>query len=330
MSAQIIPFSMDALPAHIFNQFEMSDDLSRGVSAGGFPSISIKGKEFAIVRDGNRVPVTKRNEEGEEEVARYIDVVIVRANPNVSKVFYEGSFTEGSDAKPSCYSNDGHAPAADAEDPQCKSCSVCPHNQWGSRITENGGKAKACADSRRLALSAIGTIKDPMLLRVPAASLKELAEYNKLLQMKGVPYPSVVTRIGFQKGVAYPALVFKPIGFLDAVSAQEVVDVRDTDLVQQIVGTQAAPARSAPVEVDQTPAIKVAPKPIVKPKIKAAPVVEVEEDEDAPAPAPVAAKPKAKPVITVESDDGESSKKDDKLASAFQTLLSGGDFDDED
>eukprot|EP00729_Bicosta_minor_P019763 gene19763-31784_t len=68
-----------------------------------------------------------------------------------SKVFYNSGFVEGSVAKPTCYSNDGIAPASDAEEPQSKKCNVCPHNQWGSRITENGGKAMRFVEEEELA-----------------------------------------------------------------------------------------------------------------------------------------------------------------------------------
>lgn len=317
MSAQIIPFTAGALPAHLLNQFELTDDLSRGVSAGGFPTISILGKEFAVVRGGVRTPITRMNGDGEEEVARYIDVVILRANPEISKVFYEGSYSEGSDAKPTCYSPDGTTPAEDAAAPQAKTCAVCPHNQWGSRITESGGKAKACADSRRLAVSALTAVKDPMLLRVPGSSLKELDKFNKVLEAQSTPYPAVLTRIGFQSGVPYPSLTFKPVAFIDATSAQQVLETRDTPLVHQIIGVQAAPAPATDSVLGHTrvPSAKVA---TLTPAIKApqsAPEPESEPVAVAPTPAtPPKAKPK--PVIEVESAD-------DGLASALSALVSG-------
>ena len=47
MSAQIIPFEGGKLPSYL-SRFQITDDLSRGISQG-FPSLSIKGKEFAVI-----------------------------------------------------------------------------------------------------------------------------------------------------------------------------------------------------------------------------------------------------------------------------------------
>ena len=338
MSAQIIPFEGGALPSYL-SRFKVTDDLSRGVSQGGFPSLSIKGKEFAIVRGDDRSLITRRNEDGEDEAVRSLVAVIVKANPGISKVWYEGKFVEGQDSKPACYSNDGIKPAADAAKPQCDTCQSCLRNQWGSRITEDGKKGKECADSRRLAVAALDAIADPMLLRVPATSLKALSEYNKLLAVRGVPYQAVVTRIGFEKGAAHPSLVFKPVGFLNDAQADEVFTLEASDLVNQIIGlapvaAPAAPAiaapklKAVPVDTDEEDD-EPAPAPVAKPKkAKPAPVM-VDEEDDEPAPAPVAKAKKAKPEVQMADESGADP--DAQLLSGVQALLGGmAGFDDED
>src|SRR5690606_11680321 len=108
-------------------------------------------------------------------------VVIVKANPNLSKTFYKNGYEEGSAEKPTCYSHDGLKPAADAAEPQASACLACPHNVWGSRVTENGSKGKACQDYRRLCVVPSGQLDRPMLLRVPAGSLKDLVAYGDML-----------------------------------------------------------------------------------------------------------------------------------------------------
>lgn len=268
MTTQIIPFESKSLPAHVAGLFQVTDDLSSGVGGGGFPHVSIKGKVFHITRGDEKTLIT-RNEEGEP--AASIDVVIIRANPAISKVYYTGGYTEGSDAKPECYSNDGIAPAADAEAPQAKKCAACPHNQWGSRITDNGGKGKACNDSRRIAIAPVSMINDPMLIRVPAASLKALAQHADQLKKRGVAYQAVVTKIGFDYSVAHPALTFKPVGFIDEDTALKVREMMDSDVVNNILGIGAVQG----VETDATPA----------------PATKVAAPE--PKPEPVAAAPKA-------------------------------------
>lgn len=226
-----------ALPAHLqaaFGTPAVNNDLSAGVSAG-YPVISYKGKTWAVNHAGERTVIT--NDRGEP--AYSIDVVILKANPNISKVWYKDSFQEGSDARPDCYSNDGITPALDAPlrgggDPRITQCAVCPKNQFGSRITENGAKGKDCADARRLAVAPEGDMENAMLLRVPAASLRELRQYAETLTKRGVPYSAVVTNVSFDREVAYPKLQFKPVRFLDADEAALVLDVQQRDVVDSI------------------------------------------------------------------------------------------------
>jgi hypothetical protein len=265
MSA-IVPFESAQLPAHIATMFgQTADDLTSGVG-GGFPSISIKGKVFHIVRGDERTMVTRP--ENPDEPASSIEVVILKANPGLSKVYYPTGYTEGSDEKPTCYSNDGITPANDAATPQAMKCAACTHNTWGSKISENGSKVKACSDSRRLAIAPVGQINDPMLLRVPAASLAPLAELGKSLAKRGVPYQAVITRVSFDFTVAHPQLKFAPIGFLSEDLVPKIREVMDSDTVKKIIGDMppkgegAAPRVAAPAPA---PAIAAQPAPAVQP-----------------------------------------------------------------
>lgn len=289
MSHAMVPFEAPQLPAHIAAMEGVSaDDLTAG-AGGGFPVISIKGKVFHITRGDDRQLVTRP--EAPDEPASSIEVVILRANPALSKTYYAKTYQEGDDAKPTCYSNDGIAPEPDAVEPQAAKCATCPHNQWGSRVSENQTKAKACADVRRLAVAPIGQLNDPMLLRVPAASLKTLREYGDLLKKRGVIYPAVSTKIGFDFQVAHPALTFKPVAFLDEEQVATVQEMMRSDQVAQILAMrdgagvvkQAALAPAAAI-----PAPKPAPIPqAVLPQVQAAP----QPQQVAPKPAP---KPAAK------------------------------------
>lgn len=330
--SNLIPFDSAKLPASIAKAFSISfDDFSTG-QKGGFPVISIKGKVFHIKRGDEKTLVTKPD--GDGEPAASLEVIVLKTHPGVAKTYYSKGFSEGSVEKPDCYSNDGAAPAADAQSPQAKNCAACPHNRWGSKITEDGKKGKSCADVKRLAVAPAGQINDPMLLRVPAASLKTWDQYVDLLKKRGVPPPAVVTKVGFDYTVAHPALTFKPVGFIDEAMAVEVKEVLDTDVVQNIIGgaptaaevdngddAPKAAAKPAPVE-EETPA--PAPKKSAKPaavveEAEAAPKakvkVEAEAEEEAPAPAPK----KAAKVVEV----------DDDITAGLDDMLSDLGFDDE-
>jgi len=198
-------------------------------------------------------------------------------------VVVRDGYVEGSVDKPTCYSNDGVAPEADAQLPQAKKCATCVHNQWGSKVSEAGKKLKACSDSRRLAVATVDTPTDPMLLRVPAASMKNLEEYGKMLAARGLPPQAVVTKVGFDYNVAYPALTFKPVGLIgDPATLSEIKRMREEDIVLQIVGlTPTEGTAAAEDSAEETPAAAPAPVPAPAAKKVAA------KPAPAPAPAPV-------------------------------------------
>lgn len=304
--ANIIPFDAgNKLPAYLkaFNVSELNADLTAH-AGGGFPVISIKGKAFAIVRDGERTVIP--NPKDPESPATNIEVVLIKANKGTSKVFYLKGYDpkDSEGAKPDCYSSDGVAPAADAQNPQAKKCATCPHNQWGSRITEKGAsKGKACNDTVRMAVAPAGQLNDPMLLRVPPASIKALGEYGQTLAKRGVGYNMVVTKVAFDPEAESPKLTFKPIGFLDDEGFAEVREMVESDIVKDILGASVVPA--ADELVGEPP--KVESKPAAKPAAKTKDVTD-EEVETAvkAAEKPKAEKPKkeAKPAPVVE-DDGE-------------------------
>jgi hypothetical protein len=276
--SNIIPFDTASgnLPAYLksANRVAVNDDLTAHAGTG-FPVMSIKGKNFTVVRDGERTVLTKEVD-GEKIAVPSIEVVLVKANKGTSKVFYMKGYQEGSEAtKPDCFSNTGDKPDASVAEPQAKSCALCPHNQWGSKIGDNGGKGKACQDSVRMAIATADLINDPYLLRVPPASIKSLGEYGKMLAKRGVGYNMVVTRIGFDMESPTPKLTFKPTGLLSDAGYAQVQEVMASDVVQAILGSEgiaAAAAEAAPAPADELPVVEVkaAPAPVAE-KPKAAP-----------------------------------------------------------
>jgi hypothetical protein len=286
----IIPFdSSSNLPSFLkkVDIAALNSDLTAH-AGGGFPVISIKGKVFAVVRDGDRE--IQMNPKDPDSAATSLNVVLLKANKGTSKVFYIKGYDKDSSEgqKPDCYSNDGVEPAADSQNKQAKKCATCPHNQWGSRVSEKGAtKGKACADAVRMAVAPAGQINDAMLLRVPPASIKALGEYGQMLAKRGVGYNMVVTKVGFDLQAESPKLTFSAIGLLDDDGFAEVQEIAASDVVSNILGSSvaAAIAAEAPAAAEE----EEAPAPAAKPKAK--PVVEEEE-----APAPVAKpKPAAKP-----------------------------------
>lgn len=284
----IIPFDGGGkLPAYLkkVDVARLNSDLTAH-AGGGFPVISIKGKVFAVVRDGERKVLP--NPKDPDSPATAIELVILKANPKPSKVFYlKGYDPESSEGqKPDCYSNDGEAPAADAKNKQSNKCATCAHNQWGSRITEKGSsKGKACADAVRVAVAPAGQLNDPMLLRVPPASIRNLGEYGQMLDKRGVAYSMVVTRVGFDMEAESPKLTFKPVGLLDDDAFAQVQETLEGDAVRDILG------KGIPVAVVNQPVEEPKPEPEAKPEVSKSKTV---TNDEVKAAVDAAEKPKAK------------------------------------
>jgi hypothetical protein len=298
MATNILPFEGKQLPAYLkgVDPTSLNDEL---VSSGaGFPVISIKGKTFAIVRGGEREILP--NPKDPDSPATSIDVVILKANKGVSKIYYAKRYEEGDDSKPTCYSSDGITPNADSTEIQSPKCATCKQNVWGARISDQGKKTKACADGKRLAVTTPDQLNEPYLLRVPPASLAGLTEYAQFLAKRGVKYNMVVTKISFDADAATPKLMYKAVGLLDEAGYASVQEALKMDVVDMILGTkndfEEAPAPT--VEAAKTTATKAIEAAAAKPEPVKPAVAPVAAAKPAAAPVPV-----AEPEIEVNLDN---------------------------
>jgi len=291
MSNALIPANVQ-VPAHLAGRVgvpsALAQSLTGGLGSGGesFPRISIKGARFRIV-EGDTETVLESTS---------LDVVVVGANPRLSKTWYAKAWTPDSEPQaPDCFSLDGVSPDPQATDPQNDLCASCPQNAWGSKVTPTGQQIKACSDNKRLAVVSADDPTGPVyLLSVTPAALKGLNQYQKELSVRGIPPEIVKTKISFDTDASFPKLKFGFGGFLDADSQAVVDTLFGATQVKEITGE----TLRQPVAIPQIAApAPVAPKPAVQ---AVAPVV-----EPAPAPAPAqAAAPKrgfgaAKPAASV-------------------------------
>jgi hypothetical protein len=301
-----------------------ADDLSQGVSSG-FAVFSYKGKQWAVNHRGERTNLT--NDRGEPLFS--VELVLLKASPSISKVFYVNGYVEGSDAPPDCFSLRGIIPDPTSPKIQSTACATCPQNQWGSKITPAGKKGKACADSRRLAVVPLHDIENevyggPMLLRVPAASLNDLASFGKKMQSLGYPYNAIGVRVSFDMNEAYPKLVFNAIRVLTDEEAAKVVEHLQGDGVERVLRemegetVDAAPPASVAGAFEQAPTT-AAPAALAAAgaamgaaaATQAAPVTqEVTQPAPAPTPAPkaekkAAPKPEPEPQVAIDQETGE-------------------------
>ncbi|KRQ07509.1 hypothetical protein [Bradyrhizobium manausense] len=232
-----------------FQGVAVTDDLSAGVQAG-FGIMGYKGKVWSLRKGGQETPLMRPDGDGPRNS---IEVVILKASAHVSKIWYENGYVEGSTAAPDCFSSNGVTPDPASKKRQHNACATCPMNQWGSRITPAGKQGKACSDSKRLAIAPAEDIKNeafggPLLLRVPAASLRDLAAYGEKMSALGYQYFAIATRIAFDPGEAYPKFVFGAIRPLTDAEADLVLEMRDSRQVTTILAEGSEMAAPAPVQ----------------------------------------------------------------------------------
>lgn len=333
----IVPFNFQAPAAERTRRRAVSINEDAIIHSAGYPSISIRGKVFAVVQGDTREPLM-REVDGDLMPVAALRLAVVRANAR-HRVFYAKSYTaDGEDGgKPVCFSHDGQRPDGKAEQPQASNCQLCPHAQWGSKVSSDGAEVKGTACTVRTRLAVVNPRAQEMkvmLLNVPAGSRAGFSKAVQLADQHGKDYNEVVFKIAFDQEAASPKLTFTPEGILSDELYEKLTAMYDDPNVRDIVGVpsvapavrEAAPALEAPApapapkaapvpkaqvaagllsddEIDEIPtkAAKPAPAPApkAKPAAKAKPaVLDVEDTEEVAAPAP---KPAAKAVAQAQS-----------------------------
>jgi len=267
-------FNPKQVPSFARNN-ELSDTAKAltGSMTGGIKRISIKGGVFRLVASGKELAAIDE---------RYLDVVIVKAAPKVSRIFYASTYDSDNPAPPDCWSNDGERPDPTAQNKQAATCMNCPQNQAGS----GQGNSRACRYQQRLAVVLENAPDgDVLQLTLPATSIfgkedgdkRPLQAYARFLALQNPPInpEQIVTRMRFDTKSESPKLFFQPMRWL-------------TEDEYNIVSQQADSDDSAgDEEAEEAPA----PKPKAAKKKAAV----VEEDDSEPEVRKEAAKPSAVP-----------------------------------
>lgn len=305
------------LPAHLQAAGPVQKEFSGGVQSG-FPVVSYRGKVWRVKQGGEEQVYTDEN----GDAIQFVDAVLVRSNENLSKTYYKGKYSEGDSGKPECWSSDGIRPEQDVPNPVNALCAGCPMNAWGSRVTDEGKKMKACQDVRRVAimlsheLEAIVAGKktveeaDVMLLRIPPATLNPLKDYaERVLAPKGAAPYMLVTRLGFDTQASYPKLTFKGARWLSEAEFGVISDLRESEVVKRVINTSAEHVDEGTTDGGGDEATSAAPAKAEAPASAPSKALQAEEagfsqatDDIAPAPAeptrPAAVEEQAAAVIT--------------------------------
>lgn len=319
----LIPANFGAISS-VFADEADDNALSAGVKTG-FPILGFKGKVWSIRYRGETYPLMRDDGDGPRGS---VEVVILKASDHVAKFWYERGYEEGAAEAPDCFSTNGLTPDAGGKKVQAKNCATCPKNQFGSRITPSGKKGKACSDSKRIAVTPLGdlyndTYGGPMFLRVPAASLNDMAMYAQKAKSLGYKTFAIATKISFDPNEAYPKLRFEAIRPLTDEEGKVVIELRNSPQVERILQEEVSGEPTESKEETAESFFSEPPK-----KVEAAPI----KAEVKPFPKAEAPKPKAPPVkkaepikkveaIVEELDAIEPDELDDDLDAQLDALL---------
>ena len=278
------------LPAYLKNAQDDATNALAGTGEGGLGArrISIKGGVFREFIGGKEYRVSEE---------RSMNVVIIKAAPKVSRIFYAGTYTEGEAVSPTCWSSDSQRPdeKVKAENKQAATCLNCPQNIKGS----GQGDSRACRYQQRLAVVLDGEVdkEEVYQLVLPPTSVFGDGEKGKLplqayarhLKNHGTPITGVVTEMRFDTASPTPKLVFKPV---------RPVSEEEFEIIQTLKDSSEATA-AITLTVAQTDGVKDKPKlGFAKPAQKAEEAEVVEEPKKAaPKKAAVTAEPKLEDLV---------------------------------
>ena len=281
MSNDMALFNPSQMPAFAKNAqpSALALALGGGGSTGG-KRISIKGGVFRLIAGGKEIAAVDE---------RYLDVVIVAAQPKVGRMYYAGKWDPTAKATPpACWSPDGDKPDAAVKEPQASACMGCPQNVAGS----GQGNSKACRFERRLAVVLANDIEgDVLQLALPSTSIFGDAEngnhplhaYVKALSQQNISPDMVITRIKFDTSAEHPKLFFKPQGWLSEEQYAAVQEQGKSDEATKAITLTVSQQDGVKSEASVAEQEEFAPAPAAKPaaakKTKAAaePVEETDE-----------------------------------------------------
>ncbi|MDE2106766.1 MAG: hypothetical protein KGL39_56650 [Patescibacteria group bacterium] len=229
-------------PAQGFANLNPQDEsLSDGIGSS-YAVVGYRGKVWSL-RYRGETHTFVRPDDGSP--AAFLDVIVLRSASYRSKTYYvPGSFTEGSVGQPPlCASIDGVTPDPGVAQKQAEACAICPRNEWKDQ--PNGRKGRDCADYKRLAVLIVPSqttpllgapLLEPVFLRVPAASLNDLAVLGDAMTQKGFHYSTYVTRIGFVLDKAHPQMTFRALQPLTDQESPRIMEMREDVLAYRITG----------------------------------------------------------------------------------------------
>ena len=281
------------LPTYLQGTDDATNALAGTSDGGGLGArrISIKGGVFREFIGGKEFRVSEE---------RSMNVVIVKAAPKVSRIYYAGSYTEGEAVSPACWSSDSQRPDEKVKEKQSATCLTCPQNIKGS----GQGDSRACRYQQRLAVVVDGEVDkgEVYQLVLPPTSVfgdgekgkHPLQAYARHLKSHDTPITGVVTEMRFDTASPTPKLVFKPVRPVTEDEFNRIQELKDSS--EAIAAITLTVAQTDGVK--DKPAVKNALAAPKAEKVEAEEVEAIEEPKKAPPKkAPVANEPKLEDLV---------------------------------
>lgn len=168
----------------------------------------------------------------------YLDVILLAANPNVSKAYYSNPSAHAGNETPICASADGISPNIDIPAPQAPSCRVCRWNTPRSQPSANSSSFNVCREQKRVALLAAGDLGgDIYALTVESSSLKELFMYVDAFRANNTKLTAAVTRLTFDDERGWPRVKFARQRWLTEQEFSKVCERESDALIPMVIQT---------------------------------------------------------------------------------------------
>lgn len=314
------------LPSHLQDMFGDDSNIDSGAKIN---SLSIRGKVFRIVYEGEENPIMRYNEETQDkEPVSTVNLIVINQGPFGARVYYGSAYNPDNNEGPKCFSLDGKKPHASAPEIQSQTCATCPHAVKGSKVTPNGTVTTACQLQRRLAVvPAKKPDFAPLLLRLAPTSAYDpdtknnesgwmaWRQYLDFLNARGVRHTAqLVTKLRFDPNAEHPKLLFKPERFLNEEEAKIIAPrVKSEEVEELIFGAEDAPIPADAVKPDVTH------EDMDKDETDSEPEDEETEDEAPTKKKKVAKKKTAKKKVAkkaAEDDDDDDDELPERVAAA--------------
>ena len=306
MGKSLTTFDPGAMPAHIAEFFDNKEN-DNIADRASVPTLAYGGKRWVITINGEKTPLVKKDDDGDDVPLAIMRVVILDYAKSRGRAYYEGTYDPNAVMAPVCWSDDGKKPNASIEEPQHPTCDGCPMAAKGSRITDQNKASVACSQHRMLAVVPSNRIDALPALRLKIAITSDWSkddkdnqakdwyafqQYIDYLRSRGIKNTgAVISKIKFDGGTDYPKLLFQAGGWVAPEQLARIAEMAKEEDTLKLLGGSWTPAGA-----DGKP---------VADKAKGKPLPDDEDDEDGPtAPAPkAAAKGKAKPAVVEDDDD---------------------------